>query len=866
MVKFKSSPWVTFSLLVSALTFVAFHYYQNTGLDEPAAVGAYLNEVFPTKLVNAVEVSSVEEPTDRALAITPEPQGTRVFVAEQVGRIYTFTAEEDGLSNRTLFMDIQTQVFSGQDSGMLGLAFHPEYNQAGSPNSTYFYVYYTAIVGETHYLRLSRFSGASTGDASSELVMFEQELGPTLHRGGGLLFGNDGYLYIAIGDLGYMEQAQNMDEMLAGGIMRIDVDMQGGSVSHPPRRTLSDVGKGFSGVGYYIPNDNPFLDENGGLFEEYYTLGSRNPHRMTIDRETGIIYIGNAGSNGENIREEVNVLESGGNYGWPFREGTIDHPEYMVRPNNIWGNLKDPIHEYPKADGNCAVIGGYVYRGSQLPDLYGKYIFADYCGKKIWAMAVDQGPVAEKEELTTVPFNPYTLGEDANGELYVGVEGWNPVFKLKKSDDTGGGKTIPQFLSQTGAFTDLATLTPAPGVIPYDIIAPLWSDGAEKFRWIALPNDGSHDLPAEKIGYSEEGEWTFPQGTVFIKHFEIAMDEGNPSVTRRLETRFLIHGENGIYYAFTYRWNEAETDAALIEQGETEVLAIRDPGGSTRFQDWNYPGQSDCLACHTTASGYVLGPKTSQLNSDMLYPVTGRVGNQLESLNHIGAFEPAININGLPNVLTSKNLYDESASLEDRVRSYLASNCSSCHRPEGGTRSEIDLRLHVDIDSTGMFDLEPIDTLGVADAKIIAKGYPERSILYKRIAGLASDGFAMPPLAKNKLDTVAVSMIYNWIYGMRPTSNEKDQPVLPAAAVLHDNYPNPFNTSTTISYELARPGHVKIALYDIQGREVRVLVDSYEAAGYNTYMLEAGRLPSGTYVYQIETGGWQATKKLVLVR
>ena len=160
-------------------------------------------------------------------------------------------------------MDIQNQVFSGQDSGMLGLAFHPEYNQSGSPNKDYFYIYYTAIKDGNHFLRLSRFSGSAVGDPASELIMFEQELGPTLHRGGGLLFGDDGFLYVAVGDLGYMEQAQNLNEMLAGGILRIDVDMRGGNVSHPVRRTLADVSKGVSGIGYYIPNDNPFLDENG---------------------------------------------------------------------------------------------------------------------------------------------------------------------------------------------------------------------------------------------------------------------------------------------------------------------------------------------------------------------------------------------------------------------------------------------------------------------------------------------------------------------------------------------------------------------------------------------------------------------------
>ena len=114
----------------------------------------------------------------------------------------------------------------------------------------------------------------------------------------------------------------------------------------PVRRKLEDVDRGFSGIGYYIPNDNPFLDEAGGVFEEYYALGSRNPHRMTKDRATGVMYIGNVGSNSGDKREEINILAKGANYGWPFREGTIDRPDLMPRPVNILGELTDPIHEY----------------------------------------------------------------------------------------------------------------------------------------------------------------------------------------------------------------------------------------------------------------------------------------------------------------------------------------------------------------------------------------------------------------------------------------------------------------------------------------------------------------------------------------
>ena len=154
----------------------------------------------------------------------------------------------------------------------------------------------------------------------------------------------------------------------------------------------------------------------------------------------------------------------------------------------------------------------------------------------------------------------------------------------------------------------MSTLTPAEGVIPYDVNAPLWSDGAEKFRWVAVPNDGVHDASGEQVAYTETGEWVFPVGTVFIKHFEIALDERTPQITTRLETRFLIRAQDGGYYGFTYKWNEDGTDATLQTNSLTETLSIRNPNGTFREQNWDFPGTSDCFACHTQASGYVLGP------------------------------------------------------------------------------------------------------------------------------------------------------------------------------------------------------------------------------------------------------------------
>ena len=862
--RFFDKPYLSASafLIAAALLFVAFRMYRDTGLEDPVAIGAFLNGSLPAKVEAAIQATSTAENVNTGLAMAPEPRGSRMFIAEQSGKVFAFTPGSEGLSGKTLFLDISAQVLSGPDSGVLGLAFHPEYNQAGSANSTYYYLYYTTTRDGSDYVRLSRFSGSDTG---SELVMFEQVLGEMVHRGGAMLFGDDGFLYVTLGDMGWMESSQSVSDRLSGGVLRIDVNQQGGNVSHPPRRSLADVGQGFSGVGYYIPNDNPFLDEAGGVFEEYYAIGSRNPHRMTIDRVTGTIIIGNVGSNSGDKREEVNVLAKGANYGWPFREGTIDRPDLMARPAEILGTLTDPIHEYQHTSGDgCSVIGGYVYRGSQIPELEGQYILTDFCSKKIWSLDVYADPVPDKQEFLALEFAPVTFGEDAAGELYVAVQGWHPVYKIVASN--GGGAALPSLLSQTGAFSDLVTMTPADGVIPFEVNAPLWSDDAKKTRWIAIPNDGSHDTPGEKIGYHATEEWSFPEGTVFIKHFEIAMNEANPNQRRRLETRFLVHGEGGAYYAFTYRWNEAGTDASLLNDKLVEELLIAEAGGGTRAQDWLYPSRSDCFACHTGTAGSVLGPKARQLNSDLFYPSTGLTGNQLESLNHIGAFDPAIDVGSLPGLLTSKNIADQSASLEDRARSYLDANCASCHRPEGGPRSEFDLRLNVALGASGLINGDVLEDLGIAGAKVIVPGQPEKSILYVRLAELETST-AMPPLAKNKLDTEAVNLVRDWILSMDDTGSDvNDESLLPPAAILHENYPNPFDRSTVIDYELPREGPVRLSVYDLQGREVGVLVDGRQPAGRRQVEFNAGDLASGMYIYVLEAAGQRMTQTMVLRR
>ncbi|MEL6823024.1 MAG: PQQ-dependent sugar dehydrogenase, partial [Calditrichota bacterium] len=586
------------------------------------------------------------------------------------------------------------------------------------------------------------------------------------HRGGGMVFGPDDYLWLTIGDQFRYTTAQDLAGVFEGGVIRIDVD-QDPSRSHPPRRRMQDgiaQPDEFTGIGYSIPNDNPYLDTNGGLFEEFYTLGHRAPHRMTYDAPTQRFWIGEIGGG---QREEINVIrfeaDKGGNYGWPFREGTISGPR--AEPATYYGDLKEPTIDFLRSEAN-AIIGGYVYRGGEFPSLNGRYITGGYSQKRIWAMTYDPSTgLSTKEYLcqfTPGLLSSFGIGHD--NELYLcGLGDNKTLFKLKS---LGVAAQAPALLSQTGAFSSLEPLVASSKLIPYDLNVPFWSDGAEKARWMAIPNDGTHNTTDEQIIFSENGEWTFPNGTVFVKHFELEVDENN-GTKKKLETRFLVHGDNGQYYGLTYKWRNNGLEADLLATSLDETITIQTANGS-RDQVWHYPSRSECATCHLPQAGHVLGPKTRQLNRDQYYPVTGRTANQLSTFNNLGMFSNPINENDIPNFLTSTPTHSN-ASLQDRARSYIDANCASCHRPGTGNRAIFDARLSTDFALQGFINGAVIEDLNIPGAKVVVPQDPTRSMLYIRSASL-DDGVAMPPLAKNLVDDPGMQVLFDWINSLSPNS------------------------------------------------------------------------------------------------
>lgn len=342
------------------------------------------------------------------------------------------------------------------------------------------------------------------------------------------------------------------------------------------------------------------------------------------------------------------------------------------------------------------------------------------------------------------------------GDTPYGLDVRPPVsgVKLPATAD----ETLPATLSATGIFSD-RNLTPKAGVVPYSLNSPAWADGAETQRWVILPDSA-------KIGFTPTGEYSWPGGTIFVQHFEIVTNQAT-SARRRLETRLLVLDAAGSFgYGATYRWRPDQSDADLVDAaGQEEVLKITDASGGIREQTWSYPSSGLCFLCHTPNAGFVLGPKTSQLNGDHAYP-GGRTDNQLRTWNYLQMFTEALDESAIARFPRTCRIDDESRSLEDRVRSYLDANCAHCHRPNG-TGGLWDARFDTPLSSQGILDGDVRNTFGIESGKVVAPGDPAKSLLHRRM-GSTFLTEQMPPMTRNVVDTVALDVLAEWIRSQAP--------------------------------------------------------------------------------------------------
>ncbi len=561
-----------------------------------------------------------------------------------------------------------------------------------------------------------------SADAASRVEVLRVSQPFTNHNAGMITFGKDGYLYVSLGDGGAggdpLNNAQNRTTLL-GNILRIDV------------ATLP----------YTVPADNPFVGEGGGVREEIWAYGLRNPWRFSFDRETGDLWCGDVG---QSSREEINRIQAGDNCGWRTYEGTRQNTDLGgASPDDFLA----PVHDYPGALGR-AVIGGYVYRGARVPSLRGSYVYGDHTSGRIWALVDDGVNTVSTTEIAHIP-EVTGFGEDRNADVI--ATSFSSNGSLWRFVEPGGGAIpeFPQTLAATGLFTDTGNLTATPGLIEYGVNEPFWSDGATKRRWIGLPGQ-------TRIGFSSTGAWSFPLGTILVKHFELQLATG---ATRRLETRVLIRSDLG-WDGYVYRWNEAQTDADLLSGGTTDVFQVADPDapGGEREQTWAYPGRADCIGCHAEASGFVLGVNTRQINRDFEFPL--EPDNQLRTWNHLDLFTTDIGAAGGHPAYPDPS--DETVELGTRARAYLAVNCSNCHQPGGPAPGNMDLRFDTPRDEMVAIDVTAKrGDLGIANAVRIRPGAKESSVVWERMR--RTDGTTMPPLTHHVPDTFGIELIGNWI-------------------------------------------------------------------------------------------------------
>ncbi len=658
-----------------------------------------------------------------------------LYVVEQGGTIYVFPNDDD-VESADVFLDLSAGAQgpvsrASNEEGLLGLCFDPDY-----ANNGYFYVHYS--VSSPRRSIIARYTatfpqqGPPSASAGTFLQILSVAQPESNHNAGMLEFGPDGMLYVGFGDggsggdpHGTIGNGQDTQTLL-GSMLRIDVE--GATVQQP----------------YSVPADNPYVG-NAAVLDEIWAYGLRNPWRFSFDANTGDLLLGDVG---QGAREEISLVRRGENLGWRIREGATD---YNVPPGGVPAGLREPIVDYPRSLGTT-VVGGYVYRGQDVPSLRGVYVYGDYGSGRIWGLTHDEGALVANEQIQQLS-QLCSFGEDERGELYaVSLSGTIHRF-VEPSGTTA--PPFPALLSDTGLFSDLATLTPVAGLIEYEVNAPLWSDGAFKRRWIAVPN-------GERITFSSGSPWSFPVGTVLVKHFELELTVGDPSSRRRLETRALIHETQG-WAGYTWRWNDQQTDALLLTDALDETFQIQDaaaPGGE-REQTWTYPSRTDCLQCHTEPAGWVLSVRTGQLNRDRDF--LAATDNQLRTWNHIGLFTSDIGAATAHEAWADPD--DLTATLQERSRAYLASNCAGCHLQGGTAPGNLDLRWSVPNAALGAIGVAPAQGgLGLSAPQIIVGGAKERSVLWERMR--RQDGTRMPRLGTSEVHGTAVDLIGQWIDGL----------------------------------------------------------------------------------------------------
>ncbi|WP_158657900.1 starch-binding protein [Agarilytica rhodophyticola] len=603
--------------------------------------------------------------------VTNDGNNDLIYVVDKPGTITVFENDRDVTQAQTRqVLDIRDRVRDYHEQGLLAIAFHPQFNE-----NAFLYLYY--IEGETD----EESSNGRFGDGVLERVTLNSSVAPTGiepnsrvevlripqpgpdHKGGKMAFHpQTGLFYLSVGDGAYGATAtvpDPMDPRTNNSAQQLD-NVLGSFIRLQMLEAPAD------GKYYRIPADNPFTSDPN-IRDEIWSYGHRNPWRWAFDQQAPYtLWQTEVGQSGF---EEVNIIEKGGNYGWPICEGNTHRGNAGGDPGISRACADDliaPVEGYAHSTGSVSVIGGFVYRGSQLPALNGRFIFGDYISKRIWS-------VAEGENKTLLsdgfPGNISSFGTDLLGEqIFVsthGIEfggGVSSIYRVVDRDAQAA--IIPDSLSATNIFADLTRQFPASGVIEYEVNSKAWLDGAKLRHFISVPN-------GETIDFAETGLWDLPVGSVLVKHVDIPT--GANSI-KPLETSVLFKQTSG-WAAANYHWNDAGTDAQLVKQTQSVTVSQFVNGAMVDVMRSIRTG-SDCASCHTgVGSQEPRAIATRQLNRN--YDYQGIVDNQLYAFDQIGLFTTGIGAASNYEALVDPN--DLQAEIGARAKTYLDTNCASCH-------------------------------------------------------------------------------------------------------------------------------------------------------------------------------------------
>ncbi len=651
-----------------------------------------------------------------ALDLVPVPGFNRWLVVERRGQIWSIPMDES-TTERTLFADL-LQI-DPETGNAYAVQFHPKFAENG-----YVFITYTKNGTVEDGSTLSRFSvitneGPPRIDPASEVKLLQWRSGG--HNGAAIQFGPDGMLYLSTGDAEVpsppdpLNTGQDLDDLLSC-ILRIDVD-------HPA-----------AGRPYAIPQDNPFIDEPGAR-PEIWAIGFRNPWKMAFDRKTGRLWVGDVGWE---LWEMIHLVARGGNYGWAALEASQPiKPETRSRIP-----ITPPVVAHPHSEA-ASITGGFVYRGTQFPELVDAYVYADYETGRIWALWHDGSHVTRHEEICQTPYKIVTFGEAEDGELiFIHYAGESTLHRLVRNAEAGRPSKFPVKLSETGLFSNVAAQTPAEGVMRYEVQAPMWSDGTSAERFVALPQGA----PAARTEKSKKTTW--PKDSVLARTIHIELEHGQPKSRRNLETQ-IMHFNGISWQGYSYKWNAAGDDAELVaDAGDTMQLLLKHPKApkGERLYEHRFHSRSECMRCHTMWTGFINGFQPQQLKEPEQFVRAEII---------------------MPDYLTTSDarLVDPHADalpLNERARSWLHANCAHCHRQHGGGSVALMLNAELSLEQMLAVNHAPQrGTFGIEDARLIAAGSPGHSVLLHRIA--ASGAGHMPIVGARETDVEGLLLLSRWI-------------------------------------------------------------------------------------------------------